>query len=69
MKKVALSLLAAAATSVSAAVVFACPYASSAGARVDDCGACSAGLFGYGSWLVLGVGAGIASVAFERRRR
>lgn len=64
--KVALPSLAVAMSSLVSTVAIACPFASSTGA--SDCGACGASLFGYGSWLVLGVGAGLASVAFERRR-
>jgi hypothetical protein len=62
MKRV-VSLLAVLASSVPS-LALACPYSSA-------CASCSSSSsFGeYGAWLVLGLGMGIASVAFERKRR
>jgi hypothetical protein len=46
-------------------IALACPYASAG----SECGACgSSSSLGYGLSLLLGVGAGFASVALERRR-
>jgi hypothetical protein len=44
-------------------VALACPYASGS----TGCGACDSSLLGYGMWLVLGLGIGLGSVAFQRR--
>jgi hypothetical protein len=49
-------------------LALACPYASADG-TCGSCGASSASLLSYGACLVLGLGLGIASVAFERDRR
>ncbi|MDP9002440.1 MAG: hypothetical protein M3O46_20300 [Myxococcota bacterium] len=46
------------------AVAKACPYASGS---ASSCGSCGSSLFSYGTWLLLGVGVGLASVAFQRR--
>lgn len=45
------------------AVAHACPYAAS----TSTCGSCGSSLFSYGTSLLLGVGIGLASVAFQRR--
>jgi hypothetical protein len=49
------------------AVALACPYSSG---QMGGCGACgsSFSLLGYGATLLVGLGIGVASVAFERRR-
>jgi hypothetical protein len=44
-------------------VALACPYASGS----MGCGTCDSSLLGYGTWLLLGLGIGLGSVAFERR--
>ncbi|HXN33658.1 MAG TPA: hypothetical protein VN894_17435 [Polyangiaceae bacterium] len=64
--KAALPFLAAAAASFVPSVAWACPYSSGA----TGCGACgsSSSLLGYGALLLVGLGAGFASIAFERRR-
>lgn len=63
--KLALPLLVAAA-SLMPSLAWACPYSSGA----SGCGACasSLSLLGYGASLLAGLGAGFASIAFERRR-
>jgi hypothetical protein len=68
--KSALPLFAAIASLVSLtpSLALGCPYASAAG-DCASCSASSASLFSYGAFLVLGLGLGIASVAFERNRR
>ena len=44
-------------------VALACPYGSGS----VGCGTCDSSLLGYGTWLLLGLGIGLGSVAFERR--
>ncbi len=63
--KLALPLLTAFASFVPS-VALACPYSSGAA----GCGGCgsSISLLGYGAFLLVGLGAGFASVSFERRR-
>jgi hypothetical protein len=63
--KLALPILAAVAA-LAPSVALACPYAAEM--AEGDCGACSASLLGYGASLLLGLGLGFVSVAFERRR-
>jgi hypothetical protein len=60
--KVALRLIAVI-VSLVPSVAFACPYGSGS----TGCGACDSSLLGYGTWLLLGLGIGLGSVAFERR--
>jgi hypothetical protein len=63
--KLALPFLVAAASFIPS-LAMACPYSS----RAVESGGCgsSTSLLGYGALLLLGLGAGFASVAFERRR-
>ena len=66
MKRVLLPALAALLTP---SLALACPYASAASSASAGCGACGSSTLGYGVSLLLGVVAGFASVAVERRGR
>ncbi len=66
--RIAAPLLAALAALVPAAAL-ACPYASSSASAAADCASCGgSSVLGYGAALLLGLGIGVASIAFERRR-
>jgi hypothetical protein len=64
--KLALPLLAAAAASIVPSLASACPYSS--GAAGCAASGASFSLLGYGAFLLVGLGAGFASIALERRR-
>jgi hypothetical protein len=63
--RIAAPVLAALAT-LAPSIALACPYASRA---AGDCAACGgSSVLGYGAAALLGLGIGVASVAFERRK-